>query len=74
MRFVDDSREGIGCGRQARWEPAERLDNVRVVADTSSVEVFVNDGSLVMTTRIYPKRYAVSVSAPCARIECWELA
>lgn len=36
--------------------------------DASSVEVFVNDGSLVFSTRIYPEAYGVTVDAPGANV------
>lgn len=36
---------------------------VRIVGDASSVEVFVNDGTLVFSTRIYPEAYGVTVDA-----------
>ena len=37
---------------------------MRIVGDVSSVEVFVNDGTLVFSTRIYPEAYGVTVDAP----------
>ena len=37
--------------------------NVRIVGDASSVEVFVNDGALVFSTRIYPEADGVTVDA-----------
>lgn len=42
--------------------------NVRIVGDVSSVEVFVNDGALVFSTRIYPETYGVTVDAPGASV------
>lgn len=41
---------------------------MRIVGDVSSVEVFVNDGALVFSTRIYPEAYGVSVDAPGANV------
>ena len=41
---------------------------MRIVGDVSSVEVFVNDGALVFSTRIYPEAYGVSVDAPDASV------
>ena len=64
MRFTDESRGSAGCGRTVRWEPVDEVRNVRIVGDVSSVEVFVNDGSLVFSTRIYPEAYGVTVDAP----------
>ena len=42
--------------------------NVRIVGDTSSVEVFVNDGALVVSTRTYPEAYGATVDAPGASV------
>ncbi|MCI6219475.1 MAG: GH32 C-terminal domain-containing protein [Collinsella sp.] len=41
---------------------------VRIVGDVSSVEVLVNDGALVFSTRIYPEDYGVTVDAPGANV------
>ena len=41
---------------------------MRIVGDVSSVEVFVNDGALVFSTRIYPEAYGLSVDAPGAGV------
>ena len=68
MRFADESRASAGCGRTVRWEPVDEVHNVRIVGGVSSVEVFVNDGALVFSTRIYPDAYGVSVNAPGAGI------
>ena len=68
MRFADESRASAGCGRTVRWEPVDEVRNVRVVGDVSSVEVFVNDGALVFSTRIYPEAYGVTVDAPGASV------
>ena len=68
MRFANESRASAGCGRTVRWEPVDKVRNVRIVGDVSSVEVFVNDGALVFSTRIYPEAYGVSVDAPGASV------
>ena len=68
MRFANESRASAGCGRTVRWEPVDEVRNVRIVGDVSSVEVFVNDGSLVFSTRIYPEAYGVAVDAPGANV------
>ena len=68
MRFTDEDRASAGCGRTVRWEPVDEVRNVRIVGDVSSVEVFVNDGALVFSTRIYPEAYGVSVDAPGANV------
>jgi len=68
MRFTDEGRASAGCGRTVRWEPVDEVRNVRIVGDVSSVEVFVNDGALVFSTRIYPEAYGVTVDAPGASV------
>lgn len=42
------------CGRKERFVKIENLENVRILADTSCLELFANDGEKVMTTRFYP--------------------
>ena len=73
MRFLDTARTACGCGRTTRWEPLEEVRDVRIVADVSSVEVFVNGGVLVLSTRVYPSARCVSVEAPGASISLWPL-
>ena len=68
MRFTDEGRTSAGCVRTVRWEPVDEVRNVRIVGDASSVEVFVNDGALVFSTRIYPEAYGVTVDAPGASV------
>mgnify|MGYP000354492253 CR=1 FL=1 len=68
MRFTDEGRASAGCGRTVRWEPVDEVRNVRIVGDVSSVEVFVNDGALVFSTRIYPEVYGVTVDASDASV------
>ena len=73
MRFRDAGRNAAGCGRTERWERVDAVRSVRILVDTSSVEVFVNDGELVMSTRWYPRSRSCAVMVPGARIACWEL-
>jgi len=47
------AREG-GCGREKRTAPIGRLRSLRILADTSALEIFVNDGETVLSTRWYP--------------------
>lgn len=42
-----------GYGRQKRTVELKELRNFTVFSDTSSVEIFINDGEEVMTTRIF---------------------
>ena len=36
-------------------------------------KLFVNDGALVFSTRIYPEAYGVTVDAPGANVTCHTL-
>ncbi len=67
--------EKTGCGRKTRKAKIENVNNVRIVTDVSSIEIFVNDGEYVFTTRFYPEvnEYSITVSSDAEIIEAWEL-
>lgn len=44
-----------GHGRSVRTAPVENLQNLRILADTSALEFYVNGGETVLTTRWYPE-------------------
>lgn len=44
-----------GYGRRKRSILLEELKELRIFSDSSSIEVFINDGDYVMTTRVYPE-------------------
>lgn len=44
-----------GHGRTVRTAPAAELRNLRILADASTLEIFVNDGETVLSTRWYPE-------------------
>jgi beta-fructofuranosidase len=73
MAFDDVSKDGIGGGRGERRIDGVDVRDLRVLADVSSVEVFVNGGERVMTTRYYPEAYSIEVDAPGASVEAWKL-
>lgn len=45
-----------GYGRSERTIELNDLKSIHVIADTSSIEVFLNDGTYVMSSRVYPKQ------------------
>ena len=45
-----------GYGRNERKIRIEKIDNVSIYSDTSSVEIFINDGEYVMTSRVYSEK------------------
>lgn len=50
-----------GSGRKVRKAKIKQLDHVRVLIDTSVIEVYLNHGETVFTTRYYP--------AKCVKLE-----
>lgn len=68
MRFADNRKDKVSAGRDIRMAEIDRVENIRVIADVSSVEVFVNDGAYVFSTRYYPKEYKINAQAEGAEI------
>lgn len=44
-------------GRKIRKVKIENIENIRIYSDKSSLEIFINDGSYVLSTRVYTKDY-----------------
>lgn len=57
MTFESEDQKIVlsGSGRTVRKCHIEKLENLRVYVDTSSIEVFINDGKEVFTTRYFPE-------------------
>lgn len=55
-----------GSGRTTRKVQVEDLKYLQIFADTSSVEIFVNHGEEVFTSRIYNLHGKVSVKGQCS--------
>ena len=53
---------GEGYGRTERKIRIASLDSLRIIADVSSLEIYVNGGRYVMSTRFYPEHRQVKVS------------
>lgn len=51
MSFIGDK---IGAGRTSRFVEISECKTIRVIADMSSVEVYLNNGENVISTRFYP--------------------
>lgn len=54
-KLVTLSFEACGYGRTLRSAQIKNLRNILIYADTSSFEIFVNDGAAVFTSRVYTK-------------------
>ena len=68
MRFTDNRKTCVSAGRDCRYVETDEVTNIRVIVDVSSVEVFVNDGEYVFSTRYYPDKYNINVQAEGADI------
>lgn len=58
LEFTDPS---AGCGRTKRSVRLPQCMDIRIIADTSSMEVYLNGGQRVMSTRFYPANTDVDV-------------
>ena len=62
-----------GCGRNSRKILLNRLDELRIIADASSLEIYVNGGRYVMSSRFYPQFRQVRVAVNGASAEVYPL-
>ena len=51
-----------GRGRKERAAKVEKLRNLTIFSDTSAIEIFINDGETVMTTRVYSENLKQKVT------------
>lgn len=51
----------------------DKISSVEILVDKSSVEVFVNNGEYVFTTRFYPQKDSLAVEAAGAEIMMEEI-
>ena len=51
MKFHD---RDYGCGRTTRKAPLENPEKIRMIVDMSSIEIYINNGETVLSTRFYP--------------------
>jgi len=58
-----------GCGRNSRKILLSGLYELRIIADASSLEIYVNGGRYVMSTRFYPQYRQVRVTVCGASAE-----
>ena len=67
IAFVGEDAEAVGCGRTSRSIELEPVRDLRVLVDSSVVEVFANGGRMVFSTRWFPRgeRLAVKATGTC---------
>lgn len=69
MRFANQDKTSVSAGRGLRYVELESVRNVTILTDVSSVEVFLNDGQYVLSTRYYPEKSSLSIDSDGADIE-----
>ena len=71
LQFTNDE----GFGRSIRKIKIDNLTDIKVIADISSLEIYINDGMYVMSTRFYPeyKQVRVAVSGASAEVSALRL-
>lgn len=71
MKFLDDS----GWGRNERKAKAECIENIRVFVDSSMLEIYVNMGEFVFTTRYFMRdnKRKIFISGHVDRVQAWTL-
>ena len=62
-----------GAGRTVRRVALERLHTLRVLGDSSSLEIFLNNGVETLSTRYYPQPEAQGVCVSGAEVRTWEM-
>ena len=62
-----------GYGRDTRVLEVEQVHSLRVLADTTSLEIFVNGGEGVLSTRYYPNPEQRGVTVEGAAAKLWEM-
>lgn len=73
MRFMNRMDGRVSCGRKIRYVETDCVTDVKILVDESSVEVFVNNGEYVFSTRYYPEYPKISVRAGSADIRVFTL-
>ena len=71
IEFITKRNNLISCGRTRRYVDMDCLTDVRILTDESSVEVFVNDGEYVFSTRYYPEEAGIRIEAEGAKIRLY---
>ena len=55
----------LGCGRSKRSVPLDFCNKLQIFVDHSSIEIFINDGEEVFSTRFYPKNRNIDLKISC---------
>lgn len=58
LEFTDS---GVGCGRTVRKAEISDCKDIRIIADMSSLEIYLDGGKRVLSTRLYPANDFVNI-------------
>lgn len=67
------TEERLGAGRKCRKLEVSSLHKIRILADTSSLEIYLEEGKYVMSTRFYPESAEVSLQSEGLRGKLYPL-
>lgn len=73
MYFISQDKTSLSAGRSMRYVEVDEVKDLKILADRSSVEVFVNDGEYVFSTRYYPENHKLLAEAVEAQIRLSEI-
>ncbi len=73
IEFMNNRNDKVSCGRKSRSVEIDHLTDATILADESSVEIFVNEGAYVFSTRYYPEEPGVSIEAEGAEISLYKI-
>ena len=73
IEFINSRNNKVFCGRKIRYVEMDHVTDVRILSDESSVEIFVNDGAYVFSTRYYPEEPGICIEAEGADIRLYRI-
>ena len=65
--------EHSGDGRLSRYVKLSQLYKLQIFVDTSAIEIFVNDGELTMSSRVFDLDDCVKIVASKAKVDYYQL-
>ena len=73
IEFINKRNNKISCGRKQRYVDTSHLSDIKILSDESSVEVFINGGEYVFSTRYYPEEPGICIEAEGAEIRLYHI-
>ena len=70
LKFTDAN---VGCGRDVRRARLEKCADIRIIADKSALEIYLDGGKTVFSTRMYPAEERVQLRVQGIAPTVWPL-